>query len=542
MATLFPLPDILPNPWQPRQAENAEHIQQLAESIAASGMLQTPTGRLVADGKVQLAFGHSRLSAYRLLAASDITGKWSLMPVNIEDLTDEQMATIAITENIDRRDLNPLEIARAMQRYRDEFKKSSEEIGKMFGLSASAVRNKLRLLELPEKVLESFSAGDLKEGAARELLALFELPAQFITDQENTYPEQLRPRVIIAQACKGARAADVHQWIDEMIDRGAQPLINAPWDTRKTFLEDLPGAFGPCVKCPSYMVRNGKELCINKRCYQDYTNAWRTDYAARAAQAVGFPVYDGFHNLGSSSEVVEFYQNEVTALETAKSHHCPNLRVMYTQYDHRSKAPGSLVQDGFKNAELICQKRRQNCTCLRAADNKVEIKADATKPVTTETLKQVNREISQAKRKRVQQTLDLHKITAARLAEAIADQNPKAWLEIVQALGTWHSSDLANSLTVTDLRYDIGDNLASRIYSVADGTAMDPDDAEKAYNRVLQKLGLPPVSIETPLVEAWKPEEPPSIEAAPDSDIDDAEEFLEGLAKKWGPPVEVRNA
>lgn len=521
MATLFPLADILPNPWQYRQAENAEHIQQLAESIAASGMLQIPTGRLV-DGKAQLAFGHSRLSAYKLLAAGDPAGKWSLMPVNIEDLTNEQMATFAIAENVDRRDPNPLEIARAMLRYRDEFKKSSEEIGKMFGLSSSAVRNKLRLLELPEKVLESFSAGDLKEGAARELLTLFELPAQFITDQQGAYPEQLRPTMIISQACKGARAADVHRWIDEMIDKGAQPLIHAPWDTRKTFLEDLPGAFGPCVKCPSYMMRNGKELCINTRCYQDYTNAFRADYAARAAQAVGIPVYEGFHNHNSNAAVVEFYHNEAAALETAKEHRCPNLRVMYTQY-HSQNTPGNLSSSGFDRAEIICQKRRQNCTCLRAADNKVEIKADDTKPVTAEDLKQVNREISQAKRKRTQHTLDLHKATAGRLAEAIADQNPKAWLRIVQALGVWHSSDLANSLSVTDLRYDIGDNLASRIYSVADGTAMDPDDAEKAYNRVLKELGLLPVSIETPLVEVWKPEEPLPIETnLDDVDIDKA--------------------
>lgn len=187
----IPLDRILPNPWQPRENEDAEHIKNLAMDIVAHGLLQKPVGRVVdglyhpitdwtdtADGEwsVQLAFGHSRLAAFKWLRdvqdLSNIPGDWVYMPIILQDLTDEQMFEMALSENLQRRDLTPIEVAKAMARYRDEFGKSSIEIGQLFGLSDSTVRNKMRLVELPAEAQEVIASGQITENGARRLLSL----------------------------------------------------------------------------------------------------------------------------------------------------------------------------------------------------------------------------------------------------------------------------------------------------------------------------------------------------------------------------------
>lgn len=213
----IPLDRILPNPWQPRESEDPEHIKALALDIAAHGLLQKPVGRLV-DGagrpvgewketfdggwSVQLAFGHSRLAAYKWLRDvqdnSNIPGDWAYLPVIIQELSDEQMCEMAISENLQRRDLTPIEVAKAMARYRSEFGKTSAEIGALFGLSDSAVRNKMRLVELPEAAQDALESGKITEHAARRLLGLKDmLPEKTIseiavelTGREFDKPEQ----------------------------------------------------------------------------------------------------------------------------------------------------------------------------------------------------------------------------------------------------------------------------------------------------------------------------------------------------------------
>lgn len=188
---LAPLEVIKSNPFQPREMEDEEHIQKLAQSIAEDGLLQTPVGRLIdGDGDpepfaealqqtgedkktlfdrncygVELAFGHSRLAAFRLLQKAGRT-EFAQMPVLIRDIPDEEMFRLAIRENLERKALTPIEEARAMARYRNEFGKTSAEIGALFGLSESAVRNKLRLIDLPDVAQEKLANGEISEGTA----------------------------------------------------------------------------------------------------------------------------------------------------------------------------------------------------------------------------------------------------------------------------------------------------------------------------------------------------------------------------------------
>ncbi len=187
-----------PNPWQPRTNEDVDHIANLAVSIADDGLMQVPRARRVGT-RYQLAFGHSRLAAYRLLmdlqtnleqgdhvlfeadtpmaralAAARVAlengNDFGGMPVNVMEIDDEAMFRFAVSENVQRRDLSPIETAKAMLRYRDEFGKTSADIGALFGVNDATVRGKLRLLDLPEQVQNQLNQGELSEGTARTLL------------------------------------------------------------------------------------------------------------------------------------------------------------------------------------------------------------------------------------------------------------------------------------------------------------------------------------------------------------------------------------
>ena len=158
------------NPWQPRSTMEPEALRELADSIRVMGLLQVPLGRRVDGGRVQLAFGHRRVAACRLLhqegqGAPDID-------LDVVELTDEQMAVMALTENERRTQLNQLEVARAQQRAVDETSLSMDALAKELGIARPTLSNRLRVLELPDFVLEHVESGDMGLTVAREFLAL----------------------------------------------------------------------------------------------------------------------------------------------------------------------------------------------------------------------------------------------------------------------------------------------------------------------------------------------------------------------------------
>ncbi len=186
-----PLDEIEPNPWQPRNSDDPEHIEKIAHSIAADGLLQYPVARRAGD-KYQLAFGHSRFKAFQFLNAR--TGIWftergypvksyDKMPLQLHELGDEVMFRYAVGENLARKDLNAIETASAMKRYRDEFGKSSAEIGALFGVNDATVRGTLRLLDLPAGARELLGKGKMSQGAARALLSVRNLVDENIIEQ-----------------------------------------------------------------------------------------------------------------------------------------------------------------------------------------------------------------------------------------------------------------------------------------------------------------------------------------------------------------------
>jgi len=162
-----------PNPWQTRQNEDPAHVDEIAHSIKAMGMMQTPTARQVGD-RYQLVFGHTRLAAYKLLETLGQDG-YSYFPLVIHDLDDEQMAVAAYEENEKRRDLNPVEKAKAVQKMLADFSWTQEQLAEKLHIDRSGISNMLRMLRLPADLLNSIATGIVPVRSAMSLLPVYEL-------------------------------------------------------------------------------------------------------------------------------------------------------------------------------------------------------------------------------------------------------------------------------------------------------------------------------------------------------------------------------
>jgi len=152
------------NPFQPRVDWSQDDLQSLSDSIRAQGIIQ-PLVLRPAGERYQLIAGERRLRASIMAGLSEV-------PAVIREADDRQMLALALVENIQRSDLNPMEKAEAFSRFCSEFKLTQEDLGRQVGLSRSAVANFQRLLELPEKVRVMLRTGQLTMGHGRALLGL----------------------------------------------------------------------------------------------------------------------------------------------------------------------------------------------------------------------------------------------------------------------------------------------------------------------------------------------------------------------------------
>ncbi|MEX2169708.1 MAG: ParB/RepB/Spo0J family partition protein [Pirellulales bacterium] len=152
------------NPYQPRKSFDEVEIADLADSMRTHGVLQPLVVRHHGE-HFQLIAGERRLRAAQAAG-------WDRVPVQVREVADQQMAELAIVENVQRKDLNPLEKAACFQRYIEEYGCTKEDLAARIHLDRSTVANLIRLLELPEQVKQMLAAGDLTQGHARALLPL----------------------------------------------------------------------------------------------------------------------------------------------------------------------------------------------------------------------------------------------------------------------------------------------------------------------------------------------------------------------------------
>jgi ParB family chromosome partitioning protein len=159
-----PVEDLSPSPFQPRTEMEEESLSELVESIRTHGILQPLVARRNGPA-LELIAGERRLQAARRAGLQRV-------PVVVREASDQEMLELALVENLQREDINPMEAAEAYRRLTQEFSLTQEQVAERVGKSRPAVANSLRLLKLPEPVRESLRQGEIDEGHGKVLAGL----------------------------------------------------------------------------------------------------------------------------------------------------------------------------------------------------------------------------------------------------------------------------------------------------------------------------------------------------------------------------------
>ena len=168
--SVLPLSQIKVNKEQPRKNFDEEKLRELSDSIKANGVLQPILVRKKGRG-YEIVAGERRFQAAKLAGLEEI-------PVSIKEISDEEVFQLALIENLQRSDLDPMEEARGYRKLLQERGFTQEELGKVLSKSRSAIANTLRLLDLPEEVQEMMAGGGLSAGHARAILAVADTDAR----------------------------------------------------------------------------------------------------------------------------------------------------------------------------------------------------------------------------------------------------------------------------------------------------------------------------------------------------------------------------
>ncbi len=231
----LPVNSIEPNPLQPRSVFDAARLAELAQSIRANGIIQPLIVRKVGE-KFYLVAGERRWRAARLAGLAEV-------PVVVQDLSDAKVLEVALIENIQREDLNPIEIATAFEKLSGDLGLSHEEIGARTGKERSTITNMLRLLRLPGAIQIMLAEKRLSMGHAKAILALPDDDLQMEV-AEKTVSQGLSVRQVEQMVQKMTQTRDAKKPADREMDPNVkaaiQELENA-LGTRVRIIERAPG-------------------------------------------------------------------------------------------------------------------------------------------------------------------------------------------------------------------------------------------------------------------------------------------------------------
>lgn len=241
MLTALAIDAMQPGRYQPRMRMDPEALAELAASIKAQGLMQPILARPLGAGRYEILAGERRWRAARMAGLANV-------PVLVRDVPDRNALAIALIENLQREDLNPLEEAAGVKRLIEEFAMTHAEAAAAVGRSRVAITNALRLLELAPPVQELLREGKLDMGHARALLALpalkqIELAREAVAKQLSVRQVETLVAGLAKRAAPGARAA---------IDRDVTRLE-----------EELSGQLGTTVKIQSAGKRGHGRLVIH---------------------------------------------------------------------------------------------------------------------------------------------------------------------------------------------------------------------------------------------------------------------------------------
>ena len=190
---------IRPNPYQPRKDFDETALDELAASVSQLGIIQPLTVRSLGDGKYELISGERRLRASRRAGLKRV-------PAYVREADTEEMLEMAIVENVQREDLNPVEVALGYQRLMEEVELTQEQVAEKVGKSRPTIANALRLLRLPPRVQASLREGSLSSGHARALVsvedeqALLDLHRSILDDGLSVRDVEARTRALKSDA------------------------------------------------------------------------------------------------------------------------------------------------------------------------------------------------------------------------------------------------------------------------------------------------------------------------------------------------------
>ena len=208
----IPVDLIEPNPFQPRMSFDQDALEELAESIKTLGLIQPITVRRKEDGRYQIISGERRFRASRLSGMD-------MIPAYIRDTNDQGMLEMAIVENIQRENLDPIEIAMSYQRLIDECRLTQEQMAVRVGKKRASVTNYLRLLKLPAKIQHDLKVGLLSVGHAKVLLGVEDAQLQeYLCDlviKEGMSVRQLEDKIKKMSTPKPEAADDAQDLPDE---------------------------------------------------------------------------------------------------------------------------------------------------------------------------------------------------------------------------------------------------------------------------------------------------------------------------------------
>ena len=438
---LVSLTKIQPNPWQTRQvypepveehpgtAEPqlgplaglaADNILSLSKDILSRktalpdtlGLLQLPAGRVIQkDGHpltrslyalrgdankyldqfgytIQLAYGHNRLAAFRLLSQTDPA--YNNLPLEVVLLTDEQMATAAWAENAQRQDLSPIEEAEAIHRMMDSFGWSQTKIAGELHLSRPAVSNKLRLLRLEDDARQAVLTGAITERQALAILPALDLPEAAI----QSLGQWDKPAELLKRAQKGDSSDDLRERADRIIHNATRPLDLWPPDHP---FPGLPNPHGEpvepptCTTCPLLLRHKDALRCPDPACHDAKRAAWTAARLAEASAALNIPpIATGAY--GGPDEPLDYNNHDTIYSSVAGAallkDGCKkgNLRLVLERHGYHP--------EGFPDVSLICYHHKsKRCTCqssdraesqweIEQRELKKQIREQITQPLT----------------------------------------------------------------------------------------------------------------------------------------------------------------
>ncbi|MFU0832038.1 MAG: Stage 0 sporulation protein J [Oscillospiraceae bacterium] len=231
-AVFLHLDEIEPNRGQPRREFDEESLQELAESIRQHGILQPLLVRPIVSGGYQIVAGERRWRAARIAQLKEV-------PAVVREMSDREVMQLALIENLQREDLNPLEEAQGYQSLIETYGMTQEEVASTVGKSRPAVANALRLLNLPEEIRNLVETGIISAGHARALLG---------------FPDKIQ---MLKAAKVAAQGASVRE-IEKMAQKANKPQKPKKTSPRIQFYEETELALRECLGRKVRVTGNGK--------------------------------------------------------------------------------------------------------------------------------------------------------------------------------------------------------------------------------------------------------------------------------------------